>query len=172
MILLTVQLASLAAVVVYLGRSRLSIGRRNRQTWESIIARLRPSSGLRELSNQFLWKEGLNATPEETWDRIKGTKGLWAMYQNAKVMLEMVDYATRNCPGIDLELVQNLRNDAVQIRMCILGVLAQNVMSQAKETVSLNAFRAASMYSGMAARMTSLLQEHASMALPDFVAAM
>jgi hypothetical protein len=35
-----------------------------------------------------------------------------------------------------------------------------------------NAFRAASMYTGMAARMTQLLQAHAAVMVPDFVAAM
>jgi hypothetical protein len=35
-----------------------------------------------------------------------------------------------------------------------------------------NAFRAASMYTGMAARMTQLLQENAAIVVPDFVAAM
>jgi hypothetical protein len=35
-----------------------------------------------------------------------------------------------------------------------------------------NAYRAASMYTGMAARMTQLLQEHAAVMVPDFVAAM
>jgi hypothetical protein len=36
----------------------------------------------------------------------------------------------------------------------------------------MRAFRAASMYTGMAARMTQLLQDHAAAALPEFVAAM
>jgi hypothetical protein len=35
-----------------------------------------------------------------------------------------------------------------------------------------NAFRAASMYTGMAARTTQMLQEHAAVMVPDFVAAM
>jgi hypothetical protein len=35
-----------------------------------------------------------------------------------------------------------------------------------------NAFRAASIYTSMAARMTQLLQDHAAVVLPDFVAAM
>jgi hypothetical protein len=35
-----------------------------------------------------------------------------------------------------------------------------------------NAFRAASIYTGMAARMTQLLQDNAAVMVPDFVAAM
>jgi hypothetical protein len=50
--------------------------------------------------------------------------------------------------------------------------LAQYAFSQTSEGVRVNAFRAAAMYTAMAARMTQLLQEHAAGILPDFVAAM
>ncbi len=72
------------------------------------------------------------------------------MYQNAKVMLEMADYASRNCEKIDRVLVETLRSDAMQIRVCVLMALAQYAFSQASEGVRVNAFRAASMYTGMA----------------------
>jgi hypothetical protein len=50
--------------------------------------------------------------------------------------------------------------------------LAQYAFSQASEGVRVNAFRAAQMYTGMAARMTRMLQENAAFVVPDFVAAM
>jgi hypothetical protein len=124
------------------------------------------------LSNHYLWKEGLSTTPEETWERIQGARGLWAMYQNAGVMLEMADFAARNSSSVDLELLATLRSDAMQIRVCVLMSLAQYACSRASEGVRVNAFRAASMYTGMAARMTQLLQENAAVVVPDFVAAM
>jgi hypothetical protein len=167
-----IQIATLAIVALYLGRWRAGVRRRNIQSWESLIVRLRPDWSARELSDHFLWKEGVNATPEETWHRIRGAHGLWAMYQNARTMLEMADYAVRNCEGVSRELVETLRSDAMQIRVCVLMALAQYAFSQASEGVRVNAFRAASMYTGMAARMTQLLQENAAMVVPDFVAAM
>ena len=110
--------------------------------------------------------------PEETWKRMEGPHGLWVMYQNAKVMLEMADYATRNCvecrPCIGRDTTQ--RRDADQSLR--LMALAQYAFSHASEGVRVNAFRAASMYTGMAARMTQLLQESAAVMVPDFVAAM
>jgi hypothetical protein len=60
----------------------------------------------------------------------------------------------------------------MQIRLCVLMALAQYGFSKASEGVRVNAFRAAALYSGMAARLTSLLQDHAAGILPDFVAAM
>jgi hypothetical protein len=172
MVLLLLQIAVLAAVAFYLGRWRMAVRRRNSQTWETLLSRLRPDWSARELSDHFLWKEGLNATPEDAWQRMEGPKGLWVMYQNAKVMLEMADYAARNCTGVDRLLVETLHSDAMQIRVCVLMALAQYGFTKASEGVRVNAFRAAAMYTGMAARMTQLLQDHAPVMIPDFVAAM
>jgi hypothetical protein len=146
--------------------------RRNVQSWDSLLARLRPDWSARELNDHFLWKEGLSATPEDAWQRMEGPKGLWVMYQNARVMLEMADYADRNSDGVDRLMLETLRSDAMHIRVCVLMALAQYGFTQASEGVRINAFRAATMYSGMAARMTQLLQEHAAIVVPDFVAAM
>lgn len=172
MIFPLIQLGVVVAVALYLGRWRLKARRRNSQSWDSLMSKLRPDWSARELSDQFLWKEGLTSTPEDTWTRMEGPRGLWVMYQNAKVMLEMADYATNHCENVDRVLVETLRSDAMQIRVCVLMALAQYAFSHASEGVRVNAFRAASMYTGMAARMTQLLQESAATMVPDFVAAM
>ncbi len=172
MFLPLVQLAAIAAIAFYLVRWRVGVRRRNAQSWDSLLAKLRPDWSARELSDQFLWKEGLSTTPEDAWKRMEGPKGLWVIYQNARVMLEMADYASRHCEGVDRLLVETLHSDAMQIRVCVLTALVQYAFTQASEGVRVNAFRAASMYTGMAARMTQLLQEHAAVLVPDFVAAM
>ena len=172
MFLPLVQLAAIVAIALYLVRWRVGVRRRNAQTWDSLLAKLRPDWSARELSDQFLWKEGLSTTPEESWKRMEGPKGLWVIYQNARVMLEMADYASRHCEGVDRLLVETLHSDAMQIRVCVFSALVQYAFTQASEGVRVNAFRAASMYTGMAARMTQLLQEHAAVLVPDFVAAM
>jgi hypothetical protein len=172
MILILLQIAVVAAVVGYFVHWRAAARKRNTQSWDSLLARLRPDWSARELSDQFLWKEGLDATPEDAWRRMEGPKGLWVMFQNARVMMEMADFAAKNSPDIDKVLLETLRSDAMQIRVCVLMGMAQYAFSQASEGVRVNAFRAASMYTGMAARMTQLLQEHAAVVVPDFVAAM
>ena len=60
----------------------------------------------------------------------------------------------------------------MQIRVCVLRPWHNMPSRHASEGVRVNAFRAASMYTGMAARMTQLLQEYAAVMVPDFVAAM
>lgn len=172
MILVFLQILAVAGIAFCFTRWRSAVRRRNTQTWDSLLARLRPDWSARELSDHFLWKEGLSATPEDAWRRMEGPKGLWVMYQNARVMLEMADYAAKNSDSVDLVLLETLRSDAVQIRVCVLMALAQYGFTKASEGVRVNAFRAASMYTGMAARMTQLLQENAAIVVPDFVAAM
>jgi hypothetical protein len=172
MILIPLEIVIVVSLGYYFYRWRRSVGRRNEQSWDSLLARLRPDWSARDLSDQFLWKEGLNATPEDAWQRMEGPKGLWVMYQNARVMLEMADYAFRNSNSVDRLLLETLRSDAMQIRLCVLTALAQYGFSKASEGVRVNAFRAATMYTGMAARMTQMLQECAPVMVPDFVAAM
>jgi len=172
MILLLLQVAVISGLGFYFLRWRSCVRRRNAQSWDSLLARLRPDWSARELSDQFLWKEGLNATPADAWQLMEGPKGLWVMYQNAQVMMEMADYAARNCETVDRLLLETLRSDAMQIRVCVFMALAQYGFSKASEGVRINAFRAATMYTGMAARMTHLLQENVPLLVPDFVAAM
>lgn len=172
MILSLLQIAAILAIAYYLIRWRAAVRRRNAQTWETLLASLRPDWSARELSDNFLWKEGLNATADDAWQRMEGPKGLWVMYQNARVMQEMADYAAKQVEGVDPLLVQTLHSDAMQIRVCVLMALCQYAFTQASEGVRINAFRAASLYTGMAARMTQLLQEYAAVRVPDFVAAM
>src|ERR1700722_2325111 len=170
------QIAIVIALLLYFGKWRKNMRRRNVQSWDSLLCQLRSDWSARDLGDQFLWKEGLNATTDDIWQRLDGPRGLWAMFQNARVLLEMADYANRNAmPGstpIDPMILETLRSDAMQIRLCVLMALAQYALSQATEGVKVNAFRAADIYSGMAARMTALLQDHAAVILPDFVAAM
>lgn len=172
MMLTVLQIVAVSLVVGYLGYLRFSVARRSKQSWESLIARLQQGWSGRQLSEHFLWKEGLSSTPDETWVHIQGTRGLWAMFKNAGVMLQMADFAARHAENVDPELLRTLRSDAVQLRLCTLMTIGQCAFSQASDSVHFNAFRAASMYTGMAARMTQLLEGSASMALPSFVAAM
>jgi len=94
------------------------------------------------------------------------------MIQNARVMMEMAEFDARQNADVEIEVIEALRSDAAQIRLGVLMVLAQCALQQANESVRMRAFRAASVYTGMAARMTELVETHASSALPQFVAAM
>ena len=172
MMLPLLQIAVIAAVAYYLYRWQNAVRLRNARTWDDLLSTLRSDWSARELSERFLWKEGVDATPDEAWRRMEGPKGLWVMFKNARVMMEMADFAAKHCEGVDPVLVSTLHSDALQIRVCVLAALAQYALTAAGEGVRVNAFRAAQMYTGMAARTTQLLQDHAAGLVPDFVAAM
>jgi hypothetical protein len=172
MIPISLLMALIALLGAYLVRCRIVAQRRNKQSWDSLISRLRLDWSARDLSDQFLWKEGLNATPQDAWQRMEGPKGLWVMYQNAQVMMEMADFAAKSSNDVDRLLLETLRSDAMHVRVCVLTALVQYAFSRASEGVRVNAFRAATMYTGMAARMTQMLQQSAPVMVPNFVAAM
>jgi hypothetical protein len=172
MVLQVLEIAVVVAIALFFVRWQRNARTRNAQTWESLLGKIRPEWSARELSEQFLWQEGLSATPEDAWQRMEGPKGLWVMYKNARVMLQMADFAAKHCEGVDRLLVETLHSDAMQIQVCVLTALVQYAFRSTSESVRINAYRAASMYTGMAARTTQLLQEHAAVMVPDFVAAM
>ena len=165
------QIAVVVAIVAYFVHWQVSVRRRNRQTWDSLIARLSETLNIRPLSEHFPWKEGLSATPDETWRKLGGMCGLLSIYRNAGVMLEIANYAARHADNVDPVLLQNIHTDAAQIRICVLTTMAQCFFTHATESVRMNAFQAASMYTGLAAHITELLQASGSSALPAFVAA-
>jgi hypothetical protein len=166
------QFAAVAAVAFFLFRWREGVRNRNAQSWSSLLAELRRDWSARALNGNLLWEESLDATPVDAWQRMDGPRGLWVIFQNAKVMMQMADYADRSCESVDRLLLETLRSDAVQIRVCVLLALAQYAFSYASDGFRINSFRAATIYSGMAARMARLIQENAAVVLPDFVAAM
>lgn len=166
------EISMLVALVFYLGRWRGRMRRRNAQSWNSLLARLRPEWSARELGDHSLWQEALNVTPEDAWLRIEGPRGLWAMYENAQVMLEMADYAARNSDTVDRLLLETLRSDAMQIRVCVFVTLSQYALSKANEGIRINAFRTASTYARMASQLTEFLQVSEPGMVPNFVAAM
>ena len=98
---------------------------------------------------------------------ISGAQGLWTMYENASVMLEMADYAARFSDSVDRELLATLRSDAMQIRVSVLSTLAKYAFSQVNESISANVSNAASMYTEMAARTAELLQANCGNMVPN-----
>ena len=172
MILPLLQIAAIAVAAICLYGFRAGMRRRNAQSWDSLVARLRLDSSTRRLGDQSIWNGNLNVTPEEQWQLICGARGLWTMYENARVMLEMADYAARNSDSVDRELLATLRSDAMQIRVCVLTALAKYAFSQVNESISANVSHAASMYTEMAARTAELLQVSGNNMAPNFVPAM
>jgi hypothetical protein len=86
---------------------RVILGSRNHQSWESLVARLRPQTAA----------EGI-ARP--TTIRLRE---LWATFQNAGVLVQIIEYAERNGGGTDTGFLAELRNDVLRIRFSALNTM-------------------------------------------------
>lgn len=153
--------AFVASVVLFLVRARNQSRRRSSQTWGDLVSRLEPGWNPVQLCECLASQ---NSSPEERWEQLHGARGLYVMFQNAKVMLEMADYAARNSATIDRSLLAELRSDALQIRVSVVLALTQYALHQLNESICANALRAASLYKDMNSRMSDLLQVNGQMA--------
>jgi len=153
-ILLEFAIATSAAV--YLGYRIASIRQRRKIAWELLTTHLQPKVPGSELLDQFCLDEG-QATTLKRWSSVQNA-GLWSMYVNAGVMLEIADVAAQNCTGVDPELLAALRNDAMQIRTCALIELTKYACGQLSERAIANAASAATYYADMLSRTAQLLE--------------
>jgi hypothetical protein len=173
MILALLEVVVLVAIVVYVEWWRAGQRRRQALVWDRLVAQLRPNwhgDGLSDqLNNQFIWHPDQSATPEQRWLQVQGAAGLWAMYENARVMLDMANYAARNCANVDEVLLTELRKDAMEIRICVLIALTKYASSHVTEGTCANVSRAASIYADMAGRMAELMRAYGEPVASDYV---
>ncbi len=172
MFLLLLQFAAIMIAAVCFSSWRTAMRRRNAQSWDAIVARMRPDPRTQYMSDESIWSGSMNVTPEEKWHLIRGAQGLWTIYENACVMLEMADYTARNSDSVDLELLATLRSDAMQIRVCVIAALVKYAFSQVNESICVNVTRAADLYTEMTARTAEMLQVNGRSMAPNFVPAM
>lgn len=160
--------AFVASVVLFLLRARAQARRRSKQTWGDLVARLEPTWNLHQLGDCLKDEE---ATPQQRWERLHGARGLYVMFQNAKVMLEIVDFAAYHSTSIDRNLLIQLRSDALQIRVNVVLALTQYALHQINEGICAKALRAAATYQNMTAQVAELLQGNGGQMAPAFVGA-
>ena len=169
----SLQILFTLCVLVLLGSWRYAQARRKRRTWDEIVSALRPNDwGLDGVSERYLYRGTIKAVPADIWGRIDGARGLWAMYCNAPLLMQLADYAVEHGTDPDQELLQALRSDALQIRICVLMALAKYLISRSTVGASANAHRATAVYTEMLSRLTMLFENSAGQLLPKYLAAM
>ena len=147
----------LSIVALFLVRWLVALFRPSRRSWASLVGRLRPDWTNCELNDCFEWDRCIVETPENIWEVMKGPKGLWVMYCNAGVMLEMVDYTVQHGINVDQDLVDGIRSAACSIRSYALKALGHYAVTYAWDTIYDSAFLAASQYLDVTRRMQELL---------------
>src|ERR1700683_3809709 len=107
--------ALLIACAAFWRRQQMKLRDKSRNV---IISQLRNNDcGIEEITERFLYKSEVQVTPKDVWERIQGCKGLWAMYKNSPVLVQLADYAAEHGEGVDQEMLEGLRSDAFQIRL-------------------------------------------------------
>ncbi len=162
-------------MLAYAGYWRRRQSKRRSESWDDIVAKLRPNDwGYENVAQRYLYSDQVNATPEDIWTRISGAKGLWAMYMNAPVLVQLADYASEHAEEnqVPEEVLEGIRTDAFHIRMCVLMALAQHVFSRSSVAAQVSAHRATVAYTAMLARMTATFQDHSALLFPKFLDAM
>ncbi len=170
-----VQVLLTALLLAYAGYWRKRQSKHRSESWDEIVLKLRPNDwGYEGVAQRYLYSDQVNATPEDVWDRISGAKGLWAMYCNAPVLVQLADYAAEHGTGeqVPEELLESIRTDAFQIRMCVLMALAQHAFSRSAVASRVNAHRATLVYTALLARMTAVFQDSSALLFPKFLDAM
>jgi hypothetical protein len=158
MILELVELGILVCFAIYVERWRAGQRRRQAQAWEILVSQLQPNWFGAHLDNRPVLDKDVSASPEELWSSVQGAQGLWSMYENAQVMVELADYAARNSDSVDRKLIASLRSDAMQIRLSVLLALSKYACKQVNENTCLSVTRAASVYADMVGRTAELIR--------------
>jgi hypothetical protein len=170
MILPLLQVILAVLLVGYAAFWRRQQTRSRAKSWNAIISQLRCNDwGIEEISERFLYKGEVQVTPKDVWQRISGCKGLWAMYKNSPILVQLADYAAEHGEGVNVEMLETLRSDAFQIRLCVMLALAQYVLSASSVGASVNAHRAVATYSTMMVNLTTFIQEYSTSLFPSYL---
>jgi hypothetical protein len=159
MILPLVQVILTALLIGYAAFWRRQQTQRRAKSWQGIISQLRCND----------WGSEVQVTTKDVWQRIQGCKGLWAMYKNSPILVQLADYAAEHGEGVDQEMLEGLRSDAFQIRLCVLLALGQYVCSASSVGAAVNAHRAVATYSAMLVRLTAFIQEYSTPLFPSYL---
>jgi hypothetical protein len=170
MILPLLQVGLAVLLISYAAFWRRQQAKSRARTWNGIISQLQGNDwGIEEISERFLYKSELQVSTQDVWQRIQGCKGLWAMYKNAPLLVQLADYAAEHGENVDRVLLENLRSDAFQIRLFVLRALAQYLFASAEAGAAVDAHRAVAAYSEMLVRLTSFIQEYSTALFPSYL---
>jgi hypothetical protein len=170
-----VQVVFTALLLTYAGYWRRRQTKRRSEDWDEIVLKLRPNDwGYDGVAQRYLYSDQITATPDDVWNRISGVKGLWAMYCNAPVLVQLADYAAEhgNEQQVPEELLESIRTEAFHIRICVLMALAQHVFPRSSIAAHISAHRATLAYTVLLSKTTSVFRDYSALFFPNFLDAM
>ena len=174
MLVIIFEIGVVVTAAIYIVCWRVGVRRRRAVAWEILEANLQPKRGDAEFARQLVLTKPLPllATPEENWRNMNGAQGLWSMYENAGVMLDIANYAATHNTEADPELISALRRDAFQVRVCVAFALSKYACNRVNEGTCETLSRARAYYADMVRRTAELAQENCAAPAPGFAASM
>ena len=128
------QIMLVGILLAYLWQCRRSMRQRNRQSPESLVARLRNHPNAFTPEDRSTIAGRLAEITKELHLHPRDAKALWAFFRCAGIVLELIDCAERNSSSeqglheqasIDPPLLASIRKDAMQIRVSALASLVK-----------------------------------------------
>lgn len=162
----------IASTAIYLINWRVSFRRRQTSARKLLFAQLYREPDGSELSLQFLLSEKHDLRRDAKSQGTRSAHQLWVMYQNAGIMLEVVNLAESDFQSADQEFLATLRNDALKIRALVLVALPKHACNQVSEATRSSAARATAIYVRMVSQTAQLLQANGRALVPDFAGSM
>ncbi len=172
MLLNLLEISVIVTAAIYFIWWQIRVRRRRTVAWNTLVANLGPNRGDIELANHLNWNKDLFAMPKEKWQSTNVAEGLWTMYENAGVMLDIANYAAFNSTLTDPELIAALRQDAFQLRVRVVVALSQCACDQMNESTYAIVSRATAYYADMVKRTAELAQANGRPLAPGFAASM
>ena len=134
---LSLQMIIVGILLAYLWHCQRSMRRRNLQSPESLVARLRGYPKVFAPGDRSAIAERLGEITGQLRQHPRDSKTLWAFFRCAGIVLELIDCAERNSSSgqalqkqasIDPALLTAIRKDAMQIRLSALTSLVMCVL--------------------------------------------
>jgi hypothetical protein len=117
MVQIVLQIAAAGVLVVLIIQVGTTVGQQNQREWQVILADFQSGHGeLVRLSNVSQSKEMFSAS--EIWAVLNGMRGLWRVYSNLQVLIEIVDFVAMQCPSDSRvwERLKSVRADVTKAR--------------------------------------------------------
>ena len=170
MLLSLIQVVVAVLLISYAAFWRRQQVKRHRKNWHEIVNQLQGNDwGLEEITEKYLYKGGIRATTEDIWIASPVATDSWRCIKMHPCWCSLPTMPPHHGEGVDQAMLETLRSDAFQIRLCVMLALAQHVMSASSVGAAVNAHRATTTYSEMLASLTAFIQEHSASLFPSYL---
>ncbi|WP_263354927.1 hypothetical protein [Acidicapsa acidisoli] len=121
---------------LYLVECRAYFRERNLRSWEGIVGQIHFEANDQRRDDLSFWAEFLATTEDQMHEHSRNFGRLWSLFRDARIVLEMTDYAERNNnlgpAAVEPAEIASLREDAMRVRISTVRTLAGSVLPRSR----------------------------------------